>query len=131
MKGILDLYQRLYYGLVITFSKSDTRAGQVASAASSLALFEAWYWFVAHLASDTFHGRVTSILSFRLELIAALLILTIANMVYFYPRHDRIAERLHGDQLWPTAFYVCALTFYATPILVLGLLLWLRQGQPT
>ena len=127
MSAIVDFYDRLYYGLVTTFSKSDTRAKQVATAASSLAVFEAWYWFDAHLAFDTLQGRITPILSLRLELIAGLVMLTIANMVYFYPRHDQMAERF-PDQLWPAAFYLRAVAFYATPIIAFGLLVWLRQG---
>ena len=66
MKVVADFYDRLYYGLVVTFSKSEGKAGKVASAASNLALFEAWYWFDIRLAIDLFEGRVTSFLSMRL-----------------------------------------------------------------
>ena len=126
MKFVTGFYDRLYYGLVMAFSKSDKRTDQVASAASSLAIFEAWYWFDMHLALDKFDGRLTSILSLRLKLIFVFVALTIANMVYFNSRHDRIAKRLSGDQQ-PNVFDLDALAFYAAPIAAFGFLLWLRQ----
>jgi hypothetical protein len=124
---IADFYDKLYYGLVITFNRSDSRAGQVASAGSTLAVFEAWYWFVSRVAVDQARGRVNAIFSLRLELICVFLLLGIANIAYFYKRHPRVEERLGGDDLWPAAFYVAALVFYAGPIVALGFLLWLRN----
>jgi hypothetical protein len=125
--AMTDFYDKLYYGLVITFNRSDSRAGQVASAGSTLAVFEAWYWFVSRLAVDQARGHVTPIFSLRLELIGVFLVLGIANIAYFYTRHPRVEERLGGDDLWPAGFYVAALVFYAAPIAALGFLLWLRN----
>ena len=126
MKVIVDFYDRLYCGLVMAFSKSDKRTDQIASAASSLAIFEAWYWFDLHLAVEIFDGRVSPILLLRLKLIIVFVVLTIGNMVYFSSRHDRFAGRLRGDQQ-PSVFDLDALAFYAAPIVAFGFLLWLRQ----
>lgn len=126
MRVLAEFYDRLYYGLVVTFSKAERRTYQIASAATSIAMFESWYWFDANYALYQFEGRLTSILSLRLKLIFVFVVLSVANTIYFYSRHDRIARRLDGDRQ-PSIFDMDALVFYAGPIVISFFLLSLGR----